>query len=192
MADYTALVEAGESLVELLRTSLTPEPIDNRELITLCSPHESEDNRLTVFMFHLEEDAQNTQAGYYQYSKDIERIRPAGFTLNFLITAHSKAPVQIREADQYRIIGAVVQTLRDNPVLAPQFLRGSLRDTDSELHVSVERPNFEQMMKIWNNTSSRYKLSVVCRMTGVTIDSSRERRITRVTDVTLDVKEKDQ
>lgn len=38
MADYTALVEAGNALVELLRENLTPEPVDNRETIALCSP----------------------------------------------------------------------------------------------------------------------------------------------------------
>ena len=48
MADYTALVEAGSSLVELLRDNLTPEPISNRELIALCSPHESENIKQTL------------------------------------------------------------------------------------------------------------------------------------------------
>ena len=50
MADYTALVEAGAALVELLRDNLTPEPIGNRELISLCSPHESENNQLTLYL----------------------------------------------------------------------------------------------------------------------------------------------
>ena len=50
MADYTALVEAGSALVELLRDNLTPEPISNRELIALCSPHESENNQLTLYL----------------------------------------------------------------------------------------------------------------------------------------------
>ena len=68
MADYTALVEAGEALVELLRDNLTPEPISKRELISLCSPHESENNQLTVFLYHVEEDPHNNQAGFTSYS----------------------------------------------------------------------------------------------------------------------------
>ena len=51
MADYTALVEAGTALMELLRDHLTPEPIGNRELISLCSPHESENNQLTCLLY---------------------------------------------------------------------------------------------------------------------------------------------
>ena len=58
MADYTALVEAGSALVEMLRENLTPEPIGNRELIALCSPHESENNQLTLYLYQVEEDTQ--------------------------------------------------------------------------------------------------------------------------------------
>ena len=58
MADYTAFVEAGNGLVELLRENMTPEPISKRDLISLCSPHESENNQLTVYLFHIEEDKQ--------------------------------------------------------------------------------------------------------------------------------------
>ena len=65
MADYTALVEAGSALIELLRDNLTPEPVDNRETIALCSPHESENNQLTVYLYHVEEEARNLTSGYY-------------------------------------------------------------------------------------------------------------------------------
>lgn len=105
MADYTALVEAGSSLVELLRDNLTPEPISNRELIALCSPHESENNQLTLYLYQVEEDTQGVQSGYYQVGQNTERLRPTRYNLRFLVTAHSKAPVQLREADQYRMVG---------------------------------------------------------------------------------------
>jgi hypothetical protein len=190
MADYSAIVEAGNSLVEILRDNLSPEPVGNRELISLCCPHESENNQLTVYLFHVEEDMQNTQAGYYAQSADTERIRPSLFRLSFLITSHSKAPVQVREADQYRVIGAVLQTLKDTPTVPARYLQGSLADSGADLHLSVERPNYEQMMKIWNNTTARYKLSVVCNLSGVTIDSKRLRRISRVKDVELNLEEK--
>ena len=64
MADYTALVEAGNGLVELLRNNLTPEPIANREVIALCSPHEPDINQLTVYLYQVEEDSQGVQSGY--------------------------------------------------------------------------------------------------------------------------------
>ena len=190
MADYTALVEAGSALVELLRDNLTPEPIGNRELISLCSPHESENNQLTLYLYQVEEDTQGAQSGYYQVSREVERIRPTRYNLRFLVTAHSKAPVQLKEADQYRMIGAALQVLRDHPVIDQQYLTGSLAEQRARIHVVLEKTTQDQLLKIWNNNSTAYKLSFVVLLTGVEIDSRRERRFTRVTDVSIDTQQK--
>ena len=191
MADYTALVEAGNALVELLRDNLTPEPVDNRETIALCSPHESENNQLTLYLYHVEEEARNLSAGYYQADRDSQRRMPAQFALRYLVTAHSKAPVQMREADQSRILGAVLQTLRDNPVIPLKYLEGSLAEEGADLHVNVENTPLEQLLKIWNNNSKEYKLSIVVMVTGVSIQSRQERRVPRVTEVIIDTKNED-
>lgn len=187
MADYTALVEAGNGLVALLRDQLTPEPIGNKELISLCSPHAPENNQMTVYLFHLEEDTQGVEPGYYQHSRDEQRIRPSRYQLSFLITAHSKAPAQLKEADQYRMLGAAIQVLKDQPVLQRNYLEGSLLETDAVLHLSVERPNYDQMLKIWNNTTAPYRLSIVCKAASVEIDSKRSRKVGRVEDVDISV-----
>ena len=185
MADYTALVEAGSSLVELLRDNLTPEPISNRELIALCSPHESENNQLTLYLYQVEEDTQGVQSGYYQVGQNTERLRPTRYNLRFLVTAHSKAPVQLREADQYRMVGAALQVLKDHPVIDAQYLSGSLAEQNATIRVVLEKTPQDQLLKICNNTSTAYKLSFVVLLTGVEIDSRRERRFSRVTDVTI-------
>lgn len=190
MADYTAFVEAGTALVDLLRDQLTPEPIGSRELISLCSPHESENNQLTLFLYHIEEESQNVTVGYYQVDRELQRMQPAQYALRYLITAHSKAPSQLREADQHRILGAAMQALRDNPVLPARYLTGSLAEEETELHVMVEKTPLEQMLKIWNNTAKEYKLSFVVMVTGVTIRSKRERRVTRVREITIDTQER--
>ena len=190
MADYTALTEAGTALVDLLRDNLTPEPLGNRELINLCSPHESENNQLTLYLYHIEEDAQNLSSGYYSVDSRTERIRPAQYTMHFLMTPHSKAPAQMKEADQYRIMGAAIQTIRDNPVIPQKYLSGSLAAENAQLHVALDRVAMEQLLKIWNNTSKEYKLSMVVSVMGVTIDSRRERSVTRVTEVVIGTDEK--
>lgn len=191
MADYTALMEAGSALVELLRDTLTPEPIGNRELISLCSPHASENNQLTVYLYQIEEDTQGVQSGYYQLNRDTQRIRPTRYNLRFLLTAHSKAPVQLREADQYRMIGASLQVLKDHPVIEPQYLSGSLKEQGAVLHLLVEKTPQDQLLKIWNSTSDAYKLSFVVLLSGIEIDSRRERKISRVTEVTIQTEQKE-
>ena len=190
MADYTALVEAGTALVEMLRDNLTPEPIGNRELIALCSPHESENNQLTLYLYQVEEDTQGAQSGYYQVSREVERLRPTKYNLRFLVTAHSKAPAQLKEADQYRMVGAALQVLRDPPVIDQEYLSASLAEQNAQVRVVLEKTTQDQLLKIWNNTSSAYKLSFVVLLTGVEIDSKKERRLTRVTDVSITTEQK--
>ena len=190
MADYTALVEAGAALVELLRDNLTPEPIGNRELIALCSPHESENNQLTLYLYQVEEDTQGAQSGYYQVSREVERLRPTKYNLRFLVTAHSKAPAQLKEADQYRMVGAALQVLKDHPVIDAKYLGGSLAEQNATVRVVLEKTTQDQLLKIWNNTSSAYKLSFVVLLTGIEIDSKKERRLTRVTDVSITTEQK--
>ena len=190
MADYTALVEAGNALVEMLRDNLTPEPIGNKELIALCSPHESENNQLTLYLYQVEEDTQGTESGYYPVSRTVERLRPTKYNLRFLVTAHSKAPAQMKEADQYRMVGAALQVLRDHPVIDQEYRSGSLAEQNAQIRVVLEKTNQDQLLKIWNNTSSTYKLSFVVLLSGVEIDSKKERRISRVTDVSIDTRQK--
>ncbi len=190
MADYTALTEAGSALVELLRENLTPEPIGNRELINLCSPHESGNNQLTLYLYQIEEDSQGVVAGYYSVDNETERMRGAQYILHFLLTPHSKAPEQMREADQYKILGAAVQTLRDNPVIPQRLLGGSIASENAEIHIQIEKTNMEQLLKIWNNTTKDYKASVAVTLTGVNIDSKRTRRVSRVKEVIIGTREK--
>lgn len=192
MADYTALVEAGSALVELLREELTPEPIGNRDLIALCSPHESENNQLTLYLYQVEEDTQGVPVGYYQVSENVQRIRPARYNLRFLVTAHSKAPVQLRQADQYRMIGAALQVLKDHPVLDARYLTGSLAEQEAVVNIVLEKTTMDQLLKIWNNNTDHYKLSFVVLLSNVEIDSRRERRFSRVTDITIQTDEKPQ
>ena len=192
MADYTALVEAGNALVELLREELTPEPIGDRELIALCSPHESENNQLTIYLYQVEEDTQAVPSGYYEVSQNVQRKRPARYNLRFLVTAHSKAPAQLRQADQYRMIGAALQVLKDHPVIDAKYLSGSLAEQNAVVNVVLEKTSMDQLLKIWNNNTNGYKLSFVVMLSNVEIDSRRERRFTRVTDVTIETREKPQ
>lgn len=185
MADYTAFFEAGSALVEMLRDALTPEPIGEREAVSLCSPHESENNQLTLYLYEIEEEGQNVNAGYYQVDRDTQRRAPARYILRYLATAHSKAPAPLKEADMHRIMGALAQTVRDNPVIPQRYLSGSAAEERAEMHVMMERVGIEQLLKIWNNNTKDYRLSVVISVSGVAVDSHRERTAPRVTEVII-------
>ena len=49
----------------------------------------------------------------------------------------------------------------------------------------LEKTPLDQLLKIWNNTSNNYKLSFTVLLSGVEINSKRERIVSRVTDVAI-------
>jgi hypothetical protein len=183
--DYTAFVEAGEALVRLLRSVMSPEPVADPELISLCSPLDNKNNRLTVFQFHVEMDIGSTQAGYYNAAPGVQRINPTYFGLYYLITAHSNAPEHMREADQYRLIGAATQVFLDYPSIPTEYLSEQLREAGEQPRLALQRMTYEQMLKIWNSGNVNYKLSIVCKLEGVSIASGRERSAARVGEVII-------
>lgn len=189
MADYTAIYEAGNALVELFRRNMTPEPINKPELIGLASPYEPEDLQLTVHLVHAEDASSGAASGYVQESVKVQRRAPLPLKLTYLITAHSKAPVQNREGDEQRIMGRVLQVLRDNTQLTADMLIGSLAKHEAKLNVSMSKANFEQMTKFWTHSAKPYKLSVMCQVSSVQIDSNKTRTVGRVKDVKITLDE---
>ena len=188
MADYTAIYEAGNALVEYLRDVLTPEPISKKELISLMTPYEPENSQLTVYMYSIEEDPGiAVPGGYEPTGYDTAGVPATPLQAGFLITAHSNAPAQQREADRLRILGAAIQALKDMPVMDKRYLSGSLARAGVPINVNIDHVSHENILKIWNNNSVPYKTSVVVRLNGIEIDSKRKQKISRVTDVQIGV-----
>lgn len=190
MADYTAIYETGNALVEMFRDALTPEPVSKREAISLCSPYENDNNSLTVHLFHVEEDRQNGVPRYVSVGQDRMEMEPTQIHAYFIVTAHSSAPLQVREADTYRIIGAAIQAISDSPVLDAKYLVGSVAAEETRLTASVENYDMEKMQKIWNNPQVPYKASIVVKVSGISIDSKRSVKISRVMDAEFEVQQK--
>ena len=188
MAGYTAIAEAGQAIVALLRREMTPEPVSKPELIGLGSPFEPEDFQLTVHLLHLEESAEGRQ-GFIQEGRNSQRMAPLQLKLTYLVTAHSKAPVTNRAEDEYRILGRAVQALRDNPAIDSGVLSGSLAQSGEALLVSISKLTMEALQRMWNSNSKPYKASFAVNCT-VSIESTRTRTAGRVGQISVTLDEK--
>ncbi len=193
MAEYTAIFEAAEAVAELLRREMTPEPISKPELIGLCTPFEPEDFQLTVYLYALEEEAHRRQSPYafQTEGRDAQRMPPLALNLHLALTAHSKAPVQTRAADEYRILGRAMQVVRDHPDLAP-YCGGSLAASGQPVRLSLEndRERQEALQRAWSGSNKPYKLSFSCRVETVLLDSERVRSVARVRHIRIETEEK--
>lgn len=167
MPDYTAIFEAGESLAELLRGEMFPEPIAKKEQIGLCEPQSPGDFRLTVWIYNIEEQKDGGPfTGYIPDPEDpaVERFAPMRLKLHALISAHSKAVPAQKYPDECRIIGRALQIVRDHPSIPAEYLCGTLAEQTDPVLLETVRLDAQQLSHIWNSTQS-----VVCPSFGVDI-----------------------
>ena len=195
MAEYTAIYDAGESVVNYLKSVMTPEPIAKKEHIGLCEPQSPEDYRLTVWIYSIEEEknvGDGTLTGYYldEENPKIERFAPMQLTLKMLISSHSKAPAIQKYADEYRIIGRAVQVMRDIPTIPAKFLNGTLAKSRIPVTTALLKLSTDEMFRIWNNTGMTIPPSFGIEVSQIFIDSERTRTASpRITEADFDVRQ---
>ena len=179
MSEYTAIYEACESLTELLRREMCPEPVPKRENIGLCEPQNPEDFQLTVWLYNIEEQRNSGTRGYIpdELDPNVERYSPARLKLSILISAHSKASAIQRAADEYRIIGRALQTVLDNPSIPNALLTGSLTGQRVPVLLETAKLSTEEMARIWNNSNKIIKPSFAVTLSQIEIKSNRVKQI---------------
>jgi len=178
MGSSNAIAEAGLSVVNAFKKLMTPEPIASPESIGLCMPQEPEDFQLTVWIYNFEEQKGGASIGFRPdtANPEMERYSPMQIKLYLLITAHSKAPSQIRSADEYRIIGRAMQIVRDMPVVDTGYLEGSLANEESSLNLEMLKLSSDDLVKIWNNASKPVKMSFGLSV-SISMESDRVRPV---------------
>lgn len=194
MTDYKAIYEAGESVAELLRGEMCPEPISKKEQIGLCEPQSPEDYQLTVWIYNIEEQKDSgVRTGYIPDAENpvIERFAPMQLRLHALISAHSKAPAIQKYSDEYRIIGRALQLIRDNPSIPAEYLRGSLADQTEPVLLEVVKLGSEELSRIWNNSQKTIRPSFGITISQIYMMSNRVKTIApRVASAQFDTQDK--
>ncbi len=188
LAESNVFFETAQSLGELLKYYLCPEPIENSDGIGVCYPHEPEDFKLTIWVYNFEETAEGSGRGFVSdpLNPNMEIMSPTQLKLNVLISAHSKAPAKTKLSDEYKILGKAFQVIKDNPIIDEKFLMGSLKSAERLPLINTIKTNQEGLNKIWNNANKPIKPSFVVQITSVELDSTRTRPISpRVTDTTI-------
>jgi hypothetical protein len=186
MSDYTAIADVGDTLVELLRVNI--QDLIPADSIALVSPGEIEgkDNiRLSLFLYQVSENTYLKNMEMENLGASRLKAPPLALELYYMLTSYPSPGIQDRTErteEEHSILGRAMQILYENPVLTGSALKGSLSAYDTELHVIVTSMSLDDMSKIWSTFKEKsFRPSVCYLVTPVKIESSREKRITRVT-----------
>ncbi len=159
MADYTAIVDAGASIVEVLRDNMIPEPIPSPDMIGLCSPAETGDLSLGLYLYAIKENREYRAPGVMALS------------LFYIMTAYSNADYKQRAYDEHYILGRAIQVLKENALVEGTYLQGSLGQANEVLRVEQFFITPDDMQKIWLFPNVPYRSSVGYIVSPVLIDT---------------------
>ena len=88
-----------------------------------------------------------------------------------MISIASKSEQAAKAEDEHRILGRIVQVLRDNAVIPKKYMPESLRLANEEIRIEMLPLELEEKVKVWTMFSEPYKLSVFYSVGPIIIDS---------------------
>ncbi len=186
MAGYTAISDAGRTIVEFLRRNCIP-PVEKPEYIGMCAPDEPGNFQVGVCLYDISEDA-GTAVGRSDIVIDETHVRaaPSAVNLHYMIFTALRSDIAVRAQDEQRILGRIYQRLNDRRVIS-EGLQGALAEAGQSLNIAMENIPYEDKLKIWAAYSVSPKNALYYKVSAVFIDSERIREVRRVTtaDITL-------
>jgi len=185
MPGYTGIVDVSSRIVEILQENLCPELIRSPESIGLCSPDDNGNFVLGVHLYDIRENDEYINTSMTSVNSGIQRYPSTYLSLQYMITVYSTADIKYRAAEEQRILGRVIQVLRDNSVMGNESESG----TGLDWVIRLMKLPAEEKVRMWNYRDKAIRTSLYYKVAPVEIESARTREISRVTRAEITVKE---
>jgi hypothetical protein len=185
MGKYTIIADTSQKLVDMLVEALVPEVISNAEEIGLRSPDDRQDVSLGLFLYDVRTSDEIYQRGAV-VRNDMLSKAPKYLSLFYMITAYSKGDVKYRMLQEERILGRVIQLFHDKQIIPLSEVDPDMT-SGTELHVQLLKMEADEKARIWSFPNVGNRLSLFYKVSPVAIDSGISTKVTRVTDVDIDV-----
>ena len=171
MAKYTIISDIGKGILELLRDKLVPEPVDSSEKIGICDPKERGGYIVGIHPYDIREDLSGTAKDATILPDGSQQDPPAMIELYYVISVSSKAEAESKALDEAKIIGKIIQVIKDNPVIPPRYMPSNVGAPIENVPISMLPLNMEEKVKVWTMFGESYKLSVFYVVGPIALDS---------------------
>lgn len=190
MGTYTVISDASCSLLEVLRKTVSPEPISKPETIGLCQPNDRGGNILGIYLYDVKEN--ETMRSQERLRLDAEHYKepPLSFYLNYMIFVHSSSEAATRMIDEQRILGRVIQQLNNYRRIPGRYMAGSLKDSNEPLEIQPLTLTIDERVKIWSLFNQPYRTSCFYQIGPVYMDTEMIKTTKRVVSAEFDIRQK--
>lgn len=189
MANYTIISDIGNMLAGLLKEKMVPEIIVNADAIRLCSPAEKENVSLGLYLYDVRESEIFRVNGIQPAGLEKQKYPPIYLDLYYMLTAYSMSDSKFRASEEQRILGKVMQIFHDYPSIALDTMSFEPSIKGETARIEMLRIETEEKVKLWNNPNTAYRLSLFYKVSPVPMDSTRNIKIKRITELDFSVEE---
>ncbi|MGN1108348.1 MAG: DUF4255 domain-containing protein [Oscillospiraceae bacterium] len=189
MGSYTAISDAGKTIVEFLRKNCVP-PIEKPELIGLCSPDDTGNFILGVCLYDIEENTGLKMGRDIIVDDTHVKAPPSLLDLHYMIFTALKSDIAVRAPDEQRILGSVYQKLADSRVISDD-LAGTLGENSESVNITFENKPYEDKIRIWTAYNLPPKQCLFYKVSGLAVDSELVREVKRVTDADISIRQRE-
>jgi len=179
---YSVLRSTTNTLIHLLDQQLSNHPqlgaLFNGVLsVSAATPEETRDQGqgVAVWLYRIERDEQTLNYPPRRLANDSIEHRPLPLRLHYLVTpvfSNVGMGANVSTTEQ-EVLGVVLQTFNDMPLLKGGVLQDDLAGSDIQLAVRLECLDLEAITRIWDALEGSYQLSVSYEVSIVYIDSAR-------------------
>lgn len=174
----TAIRAASETLQKILQDAMVADPglnplFGGASLVSLGNPDEmvtAGQSGLSLWLYRIVRDEQRLNAPPERIAHDLTRPTPLPVRLHYLISPvigaeGAGAPI----ATRHQILGAVLQTFHERPLVSGTVLVGDFAGTSVELALRLESPDLESLARLWDSLDAGYQLSLSYEVSLVSI-----------------------
>jgi Pvc16 N-terminal domain len=152
------------------------DPSLGKAIVSLATPEGMEvagEIGLSMWLYRLIRDEQTLNRPPRQVPPNLIRRQPLPLRAHYLMTPiiSGNAGMPAPEAEQL-IIGRVLQTFYDEPLITAPDLHGSYHGTGVELAVRLETLGLDETSRIWEGLERSYQLSISYEVAIIRIDSA--------------------
>lgn len=167
----TAIRAASETLRSVLQDAMAADPIlrllftgAGASVVSLANPDEMNatgESGISLWLYRIVRDEQRLNAPPERLTPDRVRPTPLPVRLHYLVSPvigidGAGAPIETR----HHILGAVLQTFHERPLISGVLLAGDFSGTSVELATRLESPDLESLARLWDSLEAGYQLSL--------------------------------
>ncbi len=191
MGGYTIFADISTAIVTLLRSTISPIPLQKAEQIGICSPKEKENYTVGVFLYDIEIHKEMELQSRVFIDEEQYKEPPLSFSLYYMIFVNLKANSDTKQIDEQRILGRIIQQLYDYRKIPRECFRGSILEQQQNISLQYINLSLEEKSKLYAMLNHTHETACFYKVSPVFMDTDKIYHTKRVKQKEFKVYEKE-